>query len=89
MFSHYSPVYAAEGGPGVSLPTIPEALISDECANVMSIVLASRDKEGKARWVLADSQGQVYAEAENPAELGDWLADYLDTLGRMSDRGEL
>ncbi|QGH75333.1 hypothetical protein I5G61_gp85 [Mycobacterium phage Quesadilla] len=84
MFSHYSARYAAEGGPGVTLPTIPEAMIADETANVMSIVFA-----GAGRWVLADSQGQVYAEAENPAELGDWLTEYLDTLGQMVERGEL
>ncbi|AYP70070.1 hypothetical protein I5G62_gp84 [Mycobacterium phage CRB2] len=83
MIEHYQADYAANGGPGIALPTIPQALISDECANVMSIVFAGE------KWHLADSQGQVYVEADDPAELAGWLQNYLFALSDMKARGEL
>lgn len=82
---HYEAGFAAGGGPGATLPTVDPVILTDETAAVMALAYSWE----RSTWVIVDSQGQVYAEAANPADLADWLMDYAAELGDMHERGEL
>lgn len=82
---HYEAGFAAGGGPGVELPKVDPVILTDETAAVMALAYSWE----LSAWVIVDSQGSVYAQAENPAELADWLMDYAAELGDMHERGEL
>ncbi|QGJ95679.1 hypothetical protein SEA_BROWNIE5_78 [Mycobacterium phage Brownie5] len=81
---HLAATYAAEGGgPAAVLPEIDPAQLSNPDTAAMALLF-----NGEV-WLIADANGQVYAEATNPADLAGWLTEYTQSLGRMHERGEL
>lgn len=80
---HYPARWAAEGGPGVSLPNIDPTTLIDDTSGAMALVFHDDV------WKIVDSQGAVHAEAKNPGKLATWLSEYAKALGGMYERGEL
>lgn len=74
--THYPADYAAQGGPGFYGPAIDPRNLTDETSGTMAL-LYSVELEA---WVVADSQGNVYAQATTPVKLVDWLTEYTDSL---------
>lgn len=82
---HYAAQYVAEGGPGAELPHTAYPLLGDLCTGAIGIAFDHSD----GLWKATDADGQVFAEAANPAELAPWMAELLASMGRMHERGEL
>lgn len=76
MITHMHAYFAATGGPGTVLPRIDTVALTDETAAPMTVLYHHTDK----RWKMVDSQGNVYAEADKPGELADWMGEYLESL---------
>ena len=85
MKVHYAAQYAAEGGPGADLPQVEYNLLADETTGAMGIAF----DHARRLWVLTNPVGQVFAESENPGDLAEWMAEFIESLGRMYEQGEL
>lgn len=82
---HYHADFVAQGGPGFSGPTIEPQDILDETVGALAI-LYSYDHRA---WVVADSQGNVYVQADTPAGLMDWMNEYVEAIAEnMADNME-
>jgi hypothetical protein len=82
---YYFPEFAAGGGPPPSGPVrSPHTFMEDTAAGVALVYLADENL-----WAVMSSNGDTYAEAQDPGELTDWLSEYVATLGEMYAAGEL
>lgn len=80
---HFEAHYAAHGGPGFNGPTIDRDLVMDETTAALAILC---DTSGDDRWKIVDvATGNVYAVADNPRDLADWLAEYATEVGDEVD----
>lgn len=82
---HYAAQFAAEGGPGATLPRTSRPLLADITSGAIGIAF----DHTRLVWVVTDADGQVFAEATNPGHLAAWFEEYLDALGAMHQRGEI
>lgn len=71
---HYRADFAAGGGPGTTLPTVPVATLQDCTSGAMTLAFVGD------RWVIADTEGNVYAESSNVGDLAEWMAEYMESL---------
>lgn len=80
---HYPADFAVNGGPGFSGPVIDPSDLTDETVGAIALLFSHELRA----WVVADSQGSVFAQAASPADLADWLVEFAEATTELLDAG--